>query len=105
MPTVVVNTKYEKCDIDITRYLGQVTAPPNKGCYGNPYPVEVFGDQAVPLFEAYFLKRIEEDPEYRKAVLLLKGKKLGCRCVSKTDPSKPCHGHVYAKWLNATTSI
>lgn len=94
--TVVVNIRHEKCDVKICRKPDNtIPPPPEFGCLGNPYPVEKYGrHQCIEMYKDYFLKRIENDPEFRKHVLSLRGKKLGCFC-------KPlaCHGDVIVEWL------
>jgi len=52
-------------------------------------------EDAVKRFERYFTDRIEKDSEFRRRVLSLKGKSLGCFCKPKA-----CHGDVIADWLN-----
>ena len=95
--TVVVNLKTEKCDIKVCRSpKGKVPSPPEPGCFGNPFPLEEYGREGcIAMFRDYFYKRIEEDAEFRKAVLSLKGKRIGCFC-------KPlnCHGDIYKEWLD-----
>lgn len=96
--TTVVNFRVEKCDVKITRTpKNEIPDPPNFGCFGNPYPVKIYGrKKCIALYKVYFLKRVEEDLEFRKAVLALKGKKLGCFCA----PDE-CHGDVIKEWLDA----
>lgn len=66
------------------------------GFYGNPIRLQDGESRGATIqrFKAYFLERIEKDPEFRRRVLELKGKRLGCFCC----PS-PCHGDVYVEWL------
>jgi len=52
-------------------------------------------EDAIQKFQKYFSERIEKDSEFRRRVLELKGKKLGCFCKPKA-----CHGDVIADWLN-----
>jgi hypothetical protein len=52
-------------------------------------------EQAVKSFQKYFNERIEKDSEFKRRVLALKGKRLGCFCKPKA-----CHGDVIADWLN-----
>lgn len=61
------------------------------GYFGNPCK----GDDAVDDFKAYFKKRVEEDPEFRKRLVALKGKRLGCWCKPN-----PCHADVIASYVN-----
>ena len=88
--TTVVNLRLNSYDV----YIGRAGHGLD-GYFGNPYSVKNYGVRALPLFEEYFLKRVEEDKEFRRRVMQLKGKKLGCFCKPKN-----CHGDVIAKWLN-----
>ena len=49
---------------------------------------------AVKRYRAYFQRRVARDPEFKRRVLGLKGKTLGCFC-------KPlaCHGDVIVEWI------
>ena len=96
--TTVVNFKKDGCDVKVTRnYKGEVPAPPEFGCFGNPYKLEEYGrEECIRLFREYFYKRIKEDAEFRAAVLTLQGKRLGCFCKPL-----PCHGDVIKEWLDA----
>jgi Domain of unknown function (DUF4326) len=53
------------------------------------------GSVAVQRFQRYFVDRIEKDSEFKRRILALKGKRLGCFCKPKA-----CHGDVIADWLN-----
>jgi hypothetical protein len=69
------------------------------GYFGNPFrrkPGEKKGS-TLERFRAYFLDRIEKDPEFNSRVLGLAGKRLGCPgwCVEGK-----CHGDVIADWVN-----
>lgn len=98
MTTTVVNFRKEKCDFKICRLPdNSIPAPPNPGFLGNPFPVKTYGrKECIALFAIYFHERIKTDEEFRKAVLALKGKRLGCFC-------KPldCHGDIVKDWLDA----
>jgi hypothetical protein len=93
--TRVVNLRRESYDV----YIGR------KSPFGNPfthmkgptlaeYIVET-REQAIDEFKKYFLKRVEEDIEFRAKVMALKGKTLGCFCAPLS-----CHGNVIAEWLD-----
>lgn len=84
-------------DYDV--YIGR----PGKGQdgpFGNPIEVcricsiceEFHGTKGstLPCFERYAKERAEEDQEWKKRVIDLQGKTLGCFC----GPNQPCHGHV-----------
>lgn len=47
-------------------------------------------------YREYFNKRINEDDEFRKHIWELKGKILGCFCVSLS-----CHGEIIKEWLDS----
>jgi hypothetical protein len=95
--TTVVNLRKEKCDVKIGRNSkGKVPPVPQPGCFGNPYSVEEYGrDNCIAMFRDYFYKRIEEDQEFREAILALKGKRLGCFCHPQL-----CHGDIIRQWLD-----
>lgn len=83
-----VNLRKEQYDV----YIGRA-GKGEDGYFGNPYRGR---KQAVlDKFRPYFFGRLERDPEYRRRVLALKGKRLGCFC-------KPglCHGDIIAEWVN-----
>lgn len=93
MKTTVVNIK-DDYDVYIGRAGKGVDGP-----FGNPYRKQP-GDppgSTIPEFEAYFLKRVEEDQDFRERVLALRGKRLGCFC-RKNSPN--CHGRVIVRWLH-----
>ena len=80
----------QDCEVYIGRAcnMGGWRLPQSK--WHNPYPVKTYGDQAIPMFEAYIrssalINDIEE----------LRGKTLGCWC----SPN-PCHGDILVKILN-----
>ena len=88
MPTTVVNVhKRERSDV----YIGR------PGPFGNPYVIGTDGDRAevIRLFRIYFYERLKRDPEWKKLVEGLRGKKLGCFCAPLS-----CHGHVIAEYLD-----
>jgi len=75
-----------------------------KGWLGNPYSEKRWGggslvetvEEAIRLFRADFISRVETDEHFRSAVLALRGYDLVCWCA----PS-PCHGDVILAWLNS----
>lgn len=81
----VVN-KY-RSDFDINIQRGSI--------WGNPYTVEEYGDQAIPLFDLYW-KRLLIDKKITKQHLeVLRGMRLGCTCYPHQ-----CHGDIIAKPVN-----
>ena len=99
--TTVVNLRDVPFDVKICRgEYGAIPPPPEEGCFGNPFRVQEHGrDGAIRLFKTYFYVRIEGDPEFKKAVLSLKGKRLGCHCLPQR-----CHGEVIKEYLDRVES-
>lgn len=52
------------------------------------------------FYKEDFLKQIDNDPEFRKAVLGLRGKILACWCKSAKGGGS-CHGDIIVEWLEA----
>ena len=103
MQTVVVNIYEEQFDA----YIGRAGRGED-GYFGNPFRMgnRISREQAVKSFQKYFTGRGEDgyfgnpfrmgqDSEFKRRVLALKGKRLGCFCKPKA-----CHGDVIADWLN-----
>jgi hypothetical protein len=92
MQIFVVNIKKEPFDV----YIGRAGRGQD-GYFGNPVRVGngVSRDDAVKRFQRYFADRIENDAEFKRRVLALRGKRLGCFCKPNA-----CHGDVIADWLN-----
>lgn len=99
--TKVVNLKNSSYDV----YIGRAGRG-QSGEFGNPIargrtcPVcgEVHYDAGSTLvcFKKYFLKRIEDDEDFKDKILSLKGKTLGCFCKPN-----PCHGDIIAEWCDS----
>lgn len=86
--TRVVN--YRKADFDVL-----ITRP---SIFGNPF---VLGPkdtriEVIKKYRAYLAERVAKDPDFKTALLALRGKTLACVCV----PSL-CHGHVIAEYVEA----
>lgn len=105
MSTRVVNIRHEPCD----RYIGRgpkgliPSRPEMKGYFGNPFVLKDSSDpeerkKVLVEYRNWFLKRVQEDPVFARAIATLKGKRLGCFC----KPAE-CHGDVIAAWLEGTT--
>jgi Domain of unknown function (DUF4326) len=92
MRTVVVNINKESFDV----YIGRAGRGQD-GYFGNPFRIghEINREDAVQKFQKYFAERIGKDPEFKRRVFALKGKRLGCFCKPKA-----CHGDVIAGWLS-----
>jgi hypothetical protein len=104
MTTEVVNLRFHTSDVKICRTKDNKIPPaPENGCFGNPYFLRDVNDDAeradvILKYEVYFLQKIESDVEFRKAVLALRDKKLGCFC-KQPHKKVACHGDVIVKWL------
>jgi hypothetical protein len=86
----VVNLRSDDYDV----YIGRAGRGQD-GYFGNPYRRGDVPD-VLGAFRAYFLDKIDTDPEFRKRVLGLRGKRLGCFCKPR-----PCHGDIIAEWVNS----
>ncbi|MEK6883880.1 MAG: DUF4326 domain-containing protein [Nanoarchaeota archaeon] len=86
--TKIVNKRTDFYDILICR----------PSTFGNPYIIGRDGtrEQVIAKFKIYFEKKIEKDLQFRKEVLKLRGKRLGCFC----KPNFACHGDVIKEWLD-----
>ena len=69
------------------------------GYFGNPYRIDLksgyLRSKTIFMFRKYFRDRLKRDPEYKRRVLELRGKTLGCFCKPY-----PCHGDIIAEWLD-----
>jgi hypothetical protein len=81
--TTVVNMHTTTCDVAIDR----------SSVFGNPFKAGT-REEKIALYRKYFWNRVERDPDFRSAVLELRGKRLGCWCSPK-----PCHGMIIVEWL------
>jgi hypothetical protein len=97
--TRVVNLRKEKYDV----YMGRA-GKGQDGYFGNPHPVgglcvlcKTTHDRktSVEAFNRDFWERLRDDPEYKRRILELKGKALGCFCAPQA-----CHCDVIAEYLN-----
>lgn len=102
----VVNIRYEKCE----EYVGRVKGSDQH--FGNPFShkngtlASVCVGSVEEAVEAYDLwlegkKYSDIEPERRSWILnnlfRLKGRRLGCFCVSPEYPNRTCHGFVLKK--------
>jgi hypothetical protein len=96
--TTVVNLKNTQYDV----YIGRA-GHGHDGYFGNPHIVGYCGlckaihkhGETLIHFEKYFYDRVERDLEFRRRVLELRGKVLGCFCYPRA-----CHGMIIAQWLD-----
>lgn len=89
--TTVVNIK--TCFTDNV-YIGRA-GHGQDGYFGNPFKNSTRAIN-IAMYKMYFLGRLGIDPEFKRRVHELKGKKLGCFCHPL-----PCHGDVIAEYLNS----
>lgn len=90
-------------EIGKVTYIGRA-GKGQDGYFGNPHPIGYCNkclkmhdrNQCVKAYKEDFLKRIDEDPEFKRRILELKGHILLCFCAPQL-----CHGHVIAEWLEA----
>ena len=105
METKVINIKSgEPYDI----YIGRAGRGKD-GYFGNPHTMggvycpacKSYHDRngCIEAFKKDFYKRIEIDKEFKKRVLELKGKTLGCFC-KQPHTEVACHGDVYVEYLD-----
>lgn len=85
--TMVVNINL---DMEFDVYIGRGSMFGNKHRIGRYCTRE----QSVARYKIDFYKRIEKDPKFKRAVLKLRGKRLGCFCWPKL-----CHGSVIVEYL------
>lgn len=98
--TVVVNVKD---DHDV--YIGRAGRG-RSGYFGNPVrpydecpvceSIHVTPGSTIPCYKTYFYRRLDEDPEFKRRVEELQGKRIACFC----KPFKKCHGDIIAEYLN-----
>lgn len=109
--TRVVNLSTDEYDVYIGRrssprvhMLTEGVRPGEEGWLGNPHPIgrcDLCGedhsrDECIEAFRKDFYEKLERDPDFRKAVLELKGKRLGCYCKPKN-----CHGDVVREFIES----
>ena len=92
--TTVVNIYKDRYD----QYIGR-SGKGQDGYFGNPFSNKTRREN-IEDFEVYFFNRIKKDPEFKRRVLELKDKKLGCFCKPQA-----CHGDVIANYLNNETIL
>lgn len=91
--TIVVNVKYEDCDVYIGRWNPRfrIESP-----FANPYHVGPDGTRAevIAKYEEMMREKLSKDPELLAKLLAMKGKRLGCWCAPKA-----CHGDVLVEFI------
>ncbi len=109
--TTIVNIANDSCEVYIgrgteyrTHMLAEGIKPGEEGWLGNPHPIgwcDICSEyhtriECINKFTQDFYRKINNDPEFRKSVLSLKGKRLGCYCKPKE-----CHGDIIKKWIES----
>jgi Domain of unknown function (DUF4326) len=94
--TQVVNIRREAFDV----YIGR-RGHGHDGYFGNPFRTPPLArEEALARYRASFHERLKNDPQFRRRVLALKGKRLGCFCAPLA-----CHGDVIAQWLERHPAV
>jgi len=72
--------------------------------FGNPFEIGKDGTrgQVIDRYSTWF-NHLLKDKTFQSALLLLKGKRLGCFCKQKGAPVR-CHGDIIAAYLNRSES-
>lgn len=85
--TTIHNKRFERYDV----YIGRPTI------YGNPFEIGRNGNRESVLkkYKEYFGIRLNQDEQFRTAILHLKNKRLGCFCKPHA-----CHGDIICEYLN-----
>jgi hypothetical protein len=99
--TTVVNIRKHDYDVLIDR----------RTKFGNPFTVKKHGRSGcLAKYSRYFRNKYQNEPEFRKKVLNLKGKKLGCWCVHepishiRNINNIRCHGEIILSYLEGWDS-
>ena len=113
--TKIVNLSNETYDVYIgrgieyhTHMLAKGINPGVKGWLGNPHPIgwcDICStyhtrDECIERFEEDFFRKIRSDAVFRKSVLSLHGKRLGCYCKPKN-----CHGDIIKQWIDSNKEL
>jgi hypothetical protein len=89
--TTVVNKRTDAYDI----YCGRGSI------FGNPYEIGIDGtrEKVIERYKVWFNFCLR-DPIFKREVLKLKGKKLGCFCAPLD-----CHGRIIKEYLDKKSNI
>lgn len=111
--TIVVNLAVDDYDEYIgrgTKYHTHMLAagikPGEEGWVGNPHPIgwcdrclEYHSrDECIEAFKKDFYEKVTADSTFRKHVISLSGKRLGCYCTPEA-----CHGDIIKAWIDANS--
>jgi Domain of unknown function (DUF4326) len=109
--TTIVNLADDEYDVYIgrrsdprTHMLTEGVLPGEEGWLGNPHPIgqcdlcdrEHTRDECIAEFSKDFHRKLAANDEFRKAVLALHGKRLGCYCKPRN-----CHGDVIRSYIDS----
>ena len=77
-------------------FINDVRFPPRASPFYNPYKIGIDGtrDEVIEKYRKYILEKLNSDTMFKKQLLSLKGKTLGCWCKPE-----PCHGDVLLEIL------
>ena len=110
--TIVVNRTIDTHDEYIgrgteprTHMLTEGIKPHTEGWLGNPHPIGWCNichehhtrTKCISKFKKDFYNKINGNPDFKRCVLLLKGKRLGCYCKPKE-----CHGDVIKEYIDSS---
>lgn len=94
MKTTVVNVRRNSSDIFVGR----------PSMFGNPFIIDVHGnrEEVLEKFAPYFYERLASDDNFKKRVLALRGRVLGCYCKPPEgfNGRLLCHGQIIAGYLD-----
>jgi len=97
--TTVTNIKHQKTwRQDGVEYIGCGSI------FGNPFKIETgrTRDESIAQYKKYLYEKLERDNGYKKMLLTLKDKTLGCYCRPKDgfQGQLLCHGQIIAGYLD-----
>jgi hypothetical protein len=99
--TRVVNVRSDDFDIYIGRSITRAkdTRCHKKSIWANPFKPGKDGTrpEVMNLYRDYITQRLSNEPELRKQLRTLKGKRLGCWCAPDL-----CHGDILIELLNTS---
>lgn len=77
------------------------------GWLGNPYKLDegYSRKQSLALYWADLSYRIEQNPEFSRALARLKGQRLACYCRSSHEDEPACHGDVLVRAIEGLRSV
>lgn len=94
-PSVKMWRSNDVCRI-VNKYNSEYDVNIQRGTiWGNPYTSEEHGENAIPLFNEYFIKLIKDKIITKNHLEVLRGMRLGCTCKPKK-----CHGDMIVKIVN-----